>query len=152
MQAHDYSTRTCSKLCSNFYEGSKPDSCKTYHKLQHSCMYRRLKTFLLRWLLLLGHPVAADDAGVVALEGLQGHLLRRLELLQLQLLHLAGKHCLRRLRAVDAVRLGLKKKITVIIRATMQATSSSFCHPRHLLLPSGRPIYFSEIVFSSFEK
>ena len=69
-------------------------------------MYRRFKTFLLRWLLLLGHPVAADDAGVVALEGLQGHLLRRLELLQPELLHLAGKHSLRRLRAVDAVRLG----------------------------------------------
>lgn len=69
--------------------------------------------FSLGWLLLLGHPVAADDAGVVALEGLQGHLLRRLQLLRLQLLHLAGKHSLRRLHAVDAVRLGRKKRTIV---------------------------------------
>lgn len=58
-----------------------------------------------RRLLLLLHAVAADDAGVVPLEGLEGDLLGRLELVGLQLLHLLSEHRLRRHRRVNAVSL-----------------------------------------------
>jgi hypothetical protein len=53
---------------------------------------------------------------------LQGHLL------QLQLLHLAGKHSLRRLRAAGAVRLGTEKlkRITVIRGSEQQCRLVAF--------------------------
>lgn len=80
-------------------------------------------------LLLLGHSVA-DDAGVVALEGLEGHLLRRLELLRLQLLHFAGKHRLRRHRAVDAVSLSEQ----TLIRQDHRCRLKLCIYIRHLVL------------------
>ena len=66
--------------------------------------------------MLLGHPVTTNDASVVALEGLQGHLLRGLELVSLELLHFTGKHGLGRLGGVDTVRLDGNDKVAAILQ------------------------------------
>ena len=50
--------------------------------------------FFLSSLLLFGHPITTNDAGVFVLKRLQDHLLRGLELVGLELLHFAGKHTL----------------------------------------------------------
>ena len=56
-------------------------------------------------LLLLGHPVATHNTGMVTLVGLQGHLLGSLELIRLELLHFSSKHGLSGQGGVNTIRL-----------------------------------------------
>jgi hypothetical protein len=86
------------------------------------------------WLSFLRRTVAADHAGMVSLERLQGHLLSGLELLLLQLLHLSSEHSLGRHSRVDTVRLDGDHEMPSVLQEVVRIDchNTSLVRLRHI--------------------